>query len=146
MFRSSLFGSHTLATSLGYAAFAYSMILGLMYLHLFRELKAKDLRRTYDRLPPGAAGAHEPGDLIAAPLLTVGILLGSILVKVSAAFATDPKIRSPGCSGCCTWRERSCAACFAGAGEAELLQRVRFAAAVVFMVTVRLLLPTLHRF
>jgi ABC-type transport system involved in cytochrome c biogenesis permease subunit len=146
-----LFGGHTLATLLGYAAFAFSMILGLMYLHLFRELKQKRLRRMFDRHPPLELLERMNNIALTAGFvfLSVGILLGSILaVRVWGYIPlTDPKIllsavlwllyvvgivlrRVFSWSG----RKQSCFGVFG------------FAVVVVFMVMVRLILQTLHRF
>ncbi len=151
LFRSPLFGGHTLATLLGYAAFAFSMILGLMYLHLFRELKQKRLRRMFDRHPPLELLERMNNIALTAGFvfLSVGILLGSILaVRVWGYIPlTDPKIllsavlwllyvvgivlrRVFSWSG----RKQSCFGVFG------------FAVVVVFMVMVRLILQTLHRF
>jgi ABC-type uncharacterized transport system permease subunit len=52
LFRSPLFFFHTLTTLMGYVGFVYSMVLGVMYLQLFRELKRKKIRMMFDRLPP----------------------------------------------------------------------------------------------
>jgi hypothetical protein len=150
LFRSPLFGSHTLATSLGYAAFAYSMILGLMYLHLFRELKAKDLRRMYDRLPPlELLERMNRATLIAGfAFLTVGILLGSLLaVKVWGRLPlTDPKILLSGVLWLLYVAGMLLRRLFRWSGrQLSWFSVSGFAVVVAFMVTVRLLLPTLHR-
>ncbi len=47
-----LFWFHTVSMLLGYASFGYSMILGFMYLYLFREIKNHRPDRMYDRMPP----------------------------------------------------------------------------------------------
>ncbi|OHD69993.1 MAG: hypothetical protein A2V99_09380 [Spirochaetes bacterium RBG_16_67_19] len=151
LFRSPLFGSHTLATSLGYAAFAYSMILGLMYLHLFRELKAKDLRRMYDRLPPlELLERMNRVTLIAGfAFLTAGILLGSLLaVKVWGRLPlTDPKILLSGVLWLLYVAGMLLRRLFRWSGrQLSYFSVSGFAVVVAFMVTVRLLLPTLHRF
>ena len=94
--QSPLFWFHTLTILLGYAAFVYSMIIGVMYLNLFRDLKAKKQSLMYDRLPP--LDLLERMNAIALLggfiFLTVGIVLGSALA-ISAwgnLPILDPKI------------------------------------------------------
>ena len=151
LFRSGLFGAHTLSTLIGYAAFAYSMIAGLMYLHLFRELKGGKPRHMYDRLPP--LELLERMNRIALctgfVFLTAGILLGGFLaVRVWGRVPVrDPKILLSGfvwllyVAGILLWRILHWSgrqlSCFSVGG---------FALVMAFMTGVRLLLPTLHRF
>jgi ABC-type transport system involved in cytochrome c biogenesis permease subunit len=146
-----LFGSHTVATLLGYAAFAYSMILGLMYLHLFRELKKKRLRWMFDRLPPLSLLERMNDITLAAGFLflTAGIALGAVLaVRVWGGIPLrDPKILLSAllwllyvigivlrCSLKWSAKKRS------------YFSIVGFVIVVLFMASVRLLLPTVHKF
>ena len=94
--RSPLFWFHTLSTLAGYAAFGYSMIVGLMHLHLFRELKSRRLKLMYDRLPPlelldRMNGVALTGGFV---FLTVGIVLGSTLALTAWGHLPilDPKV------------------------------------------------------
>ena len=94
--RSPLFWFHVLSTLAGYAAFGYSMILGLMHLRLFRELKSKKLRLMYDKLPPldmleKMNGVALVGGFV---FLTVGIILGVALALTAWGRlpVTDPKV------------------------------------------------------
>ncbi len=48
---SPLFGLHTGAAILGYSGFAVSAVYGVLFLLLYRELKASRFGRLYDRLP-----------------------------------------------------------------------------------------------
>jgi len=151
LFRSPLFGSHTVATLLGYAAFAYSMILGLMYLHLFRELKKKRLTRVYDRLPPLELLERMNDIAMTAGFLflTIGIVLGGILAVRfwGRVPVTDPKILLSALLWLLyvigiflrrgfNWSGR----------KLSYFGVIGFAAVIVFMVSVRLILPTLHKF
>jgi ABC-type uncharacterized transport system permease subunit len=94
--RSPLFWFHTLSTLAGYAAFGYSMILGIMHLRLFRELKTKKLKKMYDRLPP--LDLLEKMNSVALiggfVFLTVGIILGSALAITAWGNLplSDPKV------------------------------------------------------
>jgi HemX protein len=51
LFESSLFGLHAIAAILGYTAFAVGAVYGLMYLLLYRALKAKNFGLMFERLP-----------------------------------------------------------------------------------------------
>ncbi len=96
LFKTPIFSFHTITTIIGYAAFVYSMILGIMYLHLFHELKIKKLRWMYDRLPP--LELLEKMNNVSMNtgfiFLTLGILSGMVLAR--SAWGTipflDPKI------------------------------------------------------
>ncbi len=150
-FRSPLFGAHTLSTLLGYAAFALSMIMGLMYLHLFRELKERKPRRMYDRSPPLELLARMNNAALGAGflLLSLGMLLGSILaVRVWGRVPfSDPKILLSVALWVIyvvgillrwvfRWTDRKLSY-FSVSG---------FAVVVAFMAAVKLFLPTFHRF
>ena len=78
---SPLFWFHTLATLLGYAAFGFAMILSVMYLPLFREIKQNRPSRMYDRLPPlELLDRLNTMALVAGfVFLTVGMILGGAL-------------------------------------------------------------------
>jgi ABC-type transport system involved in cytochrome c biogenesis permease subunit len=151
LFRSALFGAHTLSTLLGYAAFACSMIMGLMYLHLFRELKGRRLRRMYDRLPPLELleRMNDAALLAGFAFLTSGIVLGSILaVRVWGLLpVTDPKILLSALLWLIYVTGFLLRLVFRwSARKLSYFSVSGFAAMVTFMVAVRLLLPTLHRF
>ncbi len=151
LFRSPLFGAHTLCTLLGYAAFALSMIMGLMYLHLFRELKDRKPRRMYDRAPPLELLARMNQAALGAGFvfLSLGIALGSIMaVRVWGRMPfADPKILLSAALWVIyvvgillrwvfRWTDRKLSY-FSVSG---------FAVVVAFMAAVRLFLPTFHRF
>jgi len=151
LFRSPLFGAHTLSTLLGYAAFACSMIMGLMYLHLFRELRERKPRRMYDRLPPLEllARMNNASLLGGFAFLTSGIVLGSILaVRVWGRLpVADPKILLSAALWLIYVAGLLLRLVFRwSARKLSYFSVSGFAVMVTFMVVVRLLLPTLHRF
>jgi ABC-type transport system involved in cytochrome c biogenesis permease subunit len=96
LFPSILLMAHSAATLFGYAGFAYSMILGLMYLHLFRELKTKKPRLMFDRLPPLEVlnRTNEIALIVGFASLTAGIVLGIVLAAQvwGRVPLEDPKI------------------------------------------------------
>ncbi len=96
LMRSPLFWFHAFSTLLGYAAFGYSMILGLMYLHLFREIKHNRPSRMYDRLPPlELLDRLNTTALVGGFMfLSVGMILGGALTVTvwNRVPILDPKI------------------------------------------------------
>ncbi len=150
-FRAPLFVFHALLTILGYAAFAYSMILGLMYLHMFKELKKKRLSRMYDRLPP--LELLEKANVISLATgflsLTVGIILGSVLAyrvwgKVPVS---DPKILL----SVAVWLIYVFGLLMRWIGgwsgrKMSYLSTVGFILLILFMVLARLIATTFHSF
>ncbi len=96
IFKTPLFWLHIISSVVGYSAFAYAMILGIMYLYLFYSLKRKKLRLMYDQLPPLEAlenmnGVSQIGGLF---FLTIGIVTGALMARMEwnrIPFA-DPKI------------------------------------------------------
>jgi len=151
LFRSALFGSHTLSTLLGYAAFAYSMIWGLMYLNLFRELKDKKLQRMFDQLPPleMLERVNEISIATGFVCLTAGIILGSVLAhrvwgKVPLG---DPKILLSGFLWVIYVTGIVLRRAFRWSGKKlSYFSAVGFIIIIGVAVTLRVLLPTLHRF
>jgi ABC-type uncharacterized transport system permease subunit len=78
--RSPLFGLHTGAAILGYSGFAVSAAYGVLFLLLYRELKASRFGRLYDRLPSLDVLTQMSIRAAAVGLvcLTVGIVVGII--------------------------------------------------------------------
>lgn len=86
LLRSPWFGLHTGSAILGYSGFAVSAAYGLLFLLLYRELKARRFGRLYERLPSldllarmtvGAAGV---GLFFLSVAIAVGIIWSSKLV------------------------------------------------------------------
>jgi ABC-type uncharacterized transport system permease subunit len=89
------FELHTLTAVLGYSAFAVSAIYGILFLVLYRDIKANRFSFFYRRMPPLEALAQmniraAEGGLV---LLTLAIALGvGWLRRSGAGPLTDPKI------------------------------------------------------
>jgi ABC-type transport system involved in cytochrome c biogenesis permease subunit len=96
VFRLPLFNFHTLSTVIGYSFFIYSMIIGLMYLRMFRQLKNKQFHLEYDNLPPLRLleRLNLVGLIVGFIFLTLGIVAGSLLtLRVwDTVPVRDPKI------------------------------------------------------
>ena len=94
--RMPIFGIHTITSVSGYAFFIYSMILGILYLHLFSELKRKKFDIAFDRLPPLEVldRLNSICVLVGFVLLSVGIAGGTYMaVVIWKTFPLfDPKI------------------------------------------------------
>ncbi len=97
LFDSSLFGLHAIAAILGYTAFVVGAVYGLMYLLLYRSLKAKNFGIIFERLPSldvlskMVFGATFLGWIF----LTVTILLGvGMSLGQLPEFYLDPKFLS----------------------------------------------------
>jgi len=94
--RMPVFGIHTISSVAGYAFFIYSMILGILYLHLFSELKRKKFDIAFDRLPPLEVldRLNNICVLVGFALLSIGIAGGTymaiVIWKTFPLF--DPKI------------------------------------------------------
>ncbi|TFG64513.1 MAG: hypothetical protein E4H36_02790 [Spirochaetales bacterium] len=91
-----VFGVHTITSIAGYGFFIYSMILGILYLYLFYELKQKRFNRLFDRLPSLETLDKTNGFcvIIGLGLLSIGIATGSVMaLKIWKVFPLlDPKI------------------------------------------------------
>ncbi|HEY2923737.1 MAG TPA: cytochrome c biogenesis protein CcsA, partial [Candidatus Eisenbacteria bacterium] len=89
------FELHTLTAVLGYSAFAVSAIYGILFLVLYRDIKANRFSFFYRRMPPLEALAQmniraAEGGLV---LLTLAIALGvGWLRRSGAGTLADPKI------------------------------------------------------
>lgn len=81
VFQLPLFSFHTLSTVIGYSFFIYSMIIGVMYLRMFKQLKNKQFHLEYDNLPPLRLleRLNLVGLIVGFVFLTLGILGGSLL-------------------------------------------------------------------
>lgn len=89
------FELHTLTAVLGYSAFAVSAIYGVLFLLLYRDIKANRFSHFFRRMPPlealGQMNVRAAGGGLA--LLTLAIILGVGWIKRSGTGSlTDPKI------------------------------------------------------
>jgi ABC-type uncharacterized transport system permease subunit len=92
--RSPLFGFHIGAAILGYSGFAVSAAYGILFLLLYRELKANRFGRLYDRLPSLDLLTHMSIRAAAVGLvcLTVGIVVGIVWSsQLGIDILRDPK-------------------------------------------------------
>jgi len=101
--RSPLFTLHVLAMLFAYASFALACVLGVTYVLLFKEIKAKHLGYFYARLPSLQVLDVMNGRVVTIGwiFLTVGIAIGGIWAsqvqgssdpRAQAMSAADPKI------------------------------------------------------
>lgn len=88
------FELHTLAAVLGYSAFVVSAIYGVLFLVLYRDIKANRVSFFYSRMPPletlGRMNVSASGAGLV--LLALAILMGMGWARVmGVAFLSDPK-------------------------------------------------------
>lgn len=88
------FELHTLAAVLGYSAFVVSAIYGILFLILYRDIKANRVSLFYSRMPPletlGRMNASAAGAGLV--LLAMAILMGMGWARIAGvAFLSDPK-------------------------------------------------------
>ncbi len=89
------FELHTLTAVLGYSAFAVSAIYGILFLCLYRDIKANRFSHFFRRMPPletlGQMNVRAAGGGLA--FLTLAIILGVGWIQRSGTGSlTDPKI------------------------------------------------------
>ncbi|MBI3262067.1 MAG: cytochrome c biogenesis protein CcsA [Acidobacteria bacterium] len=95
--KSPLFGLHVSSLLVAYASFALAFVLGLTYVLLFKEIKAKHLGFFYARLPSLKTldDMNVRAVRIGWAFLTVGVVVGAIWIAVmSRAAETDPSVRA----------------------------------------------------
>jgi ABC-type uncharacterized transport system permease subunit len=89
------FELHTLTAVLGYSAFAVSAIYGILFLLLYRDIRANHFSHFFRRMPPlealGQMNIRAAGGGLA--LLTLAIVLGvGWLKRTGAGSLTDPMV------------------------------------------------------
>ena len=82
--QSPLFTVHILSTLLAYASFALACVLGITYVLLFNEIKAKHLGFFYARLPP-----LQVLDVMNGRAVTVGWMFLTLGVTIGGIWATQ---------------------------------------------------------
>ena len=95
--RSPLFTLHVLSMLCAYASFALAGVLGLTYVLLFKEIKAKHLGFFYARLPPLGTLDVMNGRAVAIgwAFLTLGVMIGGFwATQVQAQAAPDPRVQA----------------------------------------------------
>ena len=92
--RSPLFTIHVMAMLFAYASFALASVLGVTYVLLFKEIKAKHLGVFYTRLPSLAVLDVMNGRAVAIGwiFLTVGLVVGGVWASQIEGSA-DPRVQ-----------------------------------------------------
>jgi len=146
-----LFGFHIISSVIGYSAFVYSMVLGIMYLYLFHSIKKKRLTAAYDRLPPLLTlekmnGISQIGGLI---FLTIGIATGATMAHIEwkKIPLADPKILLTGIIVLIYLLNVVLKFGLKWSGKRmAYMAVVGFCLLIVVFVGVNFILPTLHKF
>jgi ABC-type transport system involved in cytochrome c biogenesis permease subunit len=92
-----LFGVHVSSLLFAYASFALACVLGLTYVLLFKEIKAKHLGFFYARLPSLEIldRMNQRAIVIGWVFLTVGIAAGAIwAAQAQGIYGPDPRVRA----------------------------------------------------
>jgi ABC-type uncharacterized transport system permease subunit len=88
------FELHTLAAVLGYSAFVVSAIYGILFLILYRDIKANRVSLFYSRMPPletlGRMNASAAGAGLVLLAMAIGMGMGWARLT-GVAFLSDPK-------------------------------------------------------
>jgi len=93
-----LFGVHVSSLLFAYASFALACVIGITYVLLFKEIKAKHLGFFYARLPSLQVldGMNQRAIVIGWIFLTVGIVVGAIwAAQAQGGYgAADPRVQA----------------------------------------------------
>ena len=92
-----LFGVHVSSLLFAYASFALACVIGITYVLLFKEIKAKHLGVFYARLPSLQVldRMNQRAIMIGWIFLTVGVVVGGIWAAEARAYAaTDPRVQA----------------------------------------------------
>ena len=89
-----LFGIHVSSLLFAYASFALACMIGITYVLLFKEIKAKHLGFFYTRLPSLQVldRMNQVSIVIGWIFLTIGIIVGVVWAQQAAMSLQDPKI------------------------------------------------------
>jgi ABC-type transport system involved in cytochrome c biogenesis permease subunit len=92
-----LFGIHVSSLLFAYASFALACMIGITYVLLFKEIKAKHLGFFYTRLPSLQVLDHmnQVAIVIGWIFLTIGIIVGVIWAEQArAGYGVDPRVQA----------------------------------------------------
>jgi ABC-type transport system involved in cytochrome c biogenesis permease subunit len=92
-----LFGLHVSSLLFAYASFALACVIGITYVLLFKEIKAKHLGFFYARLPSLQVLDHmnQRAIVIGWIFLTVGMGIGAVWTAQARAYAeVDPRVEA----------------------------------------------------
>ena len=94
LLRSPLFTIHVLSMLLAYASFALACVIGVTYVLLFKEIKAKHLGFFYARLPSLQVldSMNQRAIVIGWVFLTIGLVVGAIWANQTASL--DPRVQA----------------------------------------------------
>jgi len=95
--RGPLFGVHVSSLLFAYASFALACVIGITYVLLFKEIKAKHLGFFYARLPSLQVLDHmnQRAIVIGWIFLTIGIIVGGIWAAQARGYAAvDPRVQA----------------------------------------------------
>ena len=92
-----LFGLHVSSLLFAYASFALACVIGITYVLLFKEIKAKHLGFFYARLPSLQVldRMNQRAIVIGWIFLTVGLIVGGIWAALARGYAAgDPRVQA----------------------------------------------------
>jgi ABC-type transport system involved in cytochrome c biogenesis permease subunit len=89
-----LFGIHVSSLLFAYASFALAGVIGLTYVLLFKEIKAKHLGFFYARLPSLQVldSMNQRAIVIGWVFLTIGLVVGLVWAKQTSSY--DPRVQA----------------------------------------------------
>ena len=91
------FGVHVSSLLFAYASFALAGVIGITYVLLFKEIKAKHLGFFYARLPSLQVldGMNQRAIMIGWLFLTIGVIVGGVWAAEARAYAgADPRVQA----------------------------------------------------
>jgi len=94
--RGPLFGLHVSSLLLSYASFALAAVIGITYMLLFKEIKAKHLGFFYTRLPSLQVldTMNQRATVFGWVCLTVGLIVGAIWASQASVYASaSPQVQ-----------------------------------------------------
>jgi ABC-type transport system involved in cytochrome c biogenesis permease subunit len=94
-----LFGVHVSSLMFAYASFALACVIGITYVLLFKEIKAKHLGFFYARLPSLQTldSMNQRAIAVGWIFLTIGLIVGAVWTsqaRVSASGVEDPRVKA----------------------------------------------------
>ena len=97
MLQGPLFGIHVSSLLFAYASFALACVIGITYVLLFKEIKAKQLGFFYARLPSLEVldRMNQRAIMIGWIFLTVGVIVGGVWAAEARDYAGgDPRVQA----------------------------------------------------